>query len=358
MSLMSGLVLLDFGVLGLQQVERQQIPDGYVEIKVSYTGICGSDIHGFTGENGRRFPGQIMGHETEGVIAGQGAGVSSEKFPTGQRVTFNPVVLPEDELGRFQGREQHSPQKFVIGVKSDYSAAFAEYVNVPARNVVPLNPAVKPGVGALVEPLAVAVHAVNRAQVAPGQVVLVCGGGPIGQSIVVALKRRGVRDIIVSEPHPDRRELLERLGASTVDPGSSNKTLADSVIETFGVSAAVGFDAVGISDTLNACLEAVELGGTLCLVGMGSPRLEVDAFAISTAERSVIGSFTYSFTAFLEAAEIASDTTSGLEQLIGQVVSPTEAPDMFTALAAGQGPAGKVLVNFASENQRESEASE
>jgi threonine dehydrogenase-like Zn-dependent dehydrogenase len=346
MGLMNGLVLLDFGALSLVQIERPAIPTDYVEIRVSHTGICGSDIHGFTGENGRRFPGQVMGHESEGVISAIGSDVDSATYPIGQRVTFNPVVIPGGDLEAFHGREQHSPNKFVIGVRADYQAAFADYVVVPARNVVALNSSAPEGAGALVEPLAVAVHAINRANVKLHDRALVVGGGPIGQSLVIALKEKGVRHIVVSEPDPSRRALVERLGAVAIDPINSSESLPEAVKRSFGELANVGFDAVGISATLTPCLEAVELGGTVCLVGMGSPTLEVDAYAISVAERSIIGTFTYSASAFLEAAKIVSENKFGVEHLIGQVVSPREAPEMFTQLAAGRGPAGKVLVSF------------
>lgn len=346
MGLMNGLVLLDFGSLSLEQIERPAIPADYVEIGVSHTGICGSDIHGFTGENGRRFPGQVMGHEAEGVIAAIGSDVVSESYPIGQRVTFNPVVIPEGDAVAFHGREQHSPNKFVIGVRADYQAAFADYVAVPARNVVPIDAGAPEGAGALVEPLAVAVHAINRAHVAHQDRALVVGGGPIGQSLVLALRQKGVRHIVVSEPDESRRALVERLGAATVDPSNSSETLASTVRKTLGELATVGFDAVGISATLTPCLEAVELGGTVCLVGMGAPKLEVDAYAISVAERTVVGTFTYSASAFLEASEIISNAKSGVEHLIGQVIKPSEAPEMFIQLAGGRGPAGKVLVSF------------
>ncbi len=346
MGLMNGLVLADFGVLVLEQMDRPAIPKGYVEIRVSHTGICGSDIHGFTGENGRRFRGQVMGHESEGVISAIGSDVDSEKYPEGQRVTFNPVVIPEEDVKAFYNREQHSPNKFVIGVRADYQAAFADYVVVPASNVVAIDTGAPEGAGALVEPLAVAVHAINRANVKAQDRILVVGGGPIGQSLVLALKEKGVRHIVVSEPDPSRRALVERLGAVAVDPSGPSESLAVAVVSVFGEPATVGFDAVGISATLTPCLEAVGLGGTVCLVGMGSPKLEVDAYAISVAERTIIGTFTYSAAAFLEAAQIISNEQSGVDQLIGQIIKASEAPEMFTKLAAGQGPAGKVLVSF------------
>lgn len=346
MTTMTALVLRDYGTMAVEEVPRSAVGADEVEIAVSHTGICGSDIHGFTGENGRRFPGQVMGHESEGRISALGSAVDSDHYPVGSRVTFNPVVVPVDDLGLFEGREQHCPRKHVIGVRADLPAAFADVVVVPARNVVAIPEDAPVGSGALIEPLAVAAHAVRRAGAVAGQRALVVGGGPIGQSLVIALRMTGVDQIVVSEPDPARRDLIARLGATTVDPRSSESAVLDAVTTTWGGPADVGFDAVGISATLSPCLAAVSLGGTVCLVGMGAPRIDIDAFAVSTAERAIVGTFTYSADAFRTAAGWIAQSGVGIEHLISQVISADDAPSMFTRLAEGAGPAGKVLVAF------------
>lgn len=348
MNTMTALVLREFGKLVVQEAPRSAVGADEVEISVTHTGICGSDIHGFTGENGRRFPGQIMGHESEGLVSSVGGDVDDHYFPVGTRVTFNPVVVPDGDVDEFSGREQHCPRKHVIGVRADLPAAFADFVVVPARNVVAISNNASPGTGALVEPLAVAAHAVRRAGCVTGQRAIVAGGGPIGQSLVIALQMSGVNRIVVSEPDAARRELIERLGAAAVDPRSSDSAVIDAVNAAFGGPADVGFDAVGISASLSPVLAAVSLGGTVCLVGMGSPRVEIDAFAVSTAERSIVGTFTYSADAFRTAAEWIAQPGLGIEHLISKVVSPEEAPEMFSLLARGAGPPGKVLVSFGS----------
>lgn len=346
MTTMTALVLRDYGSMAVEAVARRALGPDDVEIAVSHTGICGSDIHGFTGENGRRFPGQVMGHESEGRISGVGANVDAALYRVGARVTFNPVVVPVDDAEEYAGREQHCPRKHVLGVRADVPAAFADYVVVPARNVVMIPDNAPVGAGALIEPLAVAAHAVRRAGAVAGNTALIAGGGPIGQSLVIALLVSGVDRIVVSEPDAARRELIERLGATAVDPRSSDSAVMDAVTAAFGGPADVGFDAVGISATLSPVLAAVSLGGTVCLVGMGSPRIEIDAFAVSTAERSVVGTFTYSADAFRMAAGWVAQPGLGVEHLISNVIPPAEAPEMFTLLARGAGPAGKVLVSF------------
>jgi threonine dehydrogenase-like Zn-dependent dehydrogenase len=341
---MLALVLEDFNRLGLHEVQTPQPGPDEVLIRVRATGICGSDVHGFTGENGRRFPGQIMGHESAGYISALGSEVPAEQYPVDSPVTFNPVILPPDALERFAGREQHCPEKTVVGVAPHYNAAFAEYVLVPARNIVALGDGFPVHLGALIEPLAVALHAVRRAGSVAGRKVLVIGGGPIGQSVILALRLEGAARIAVSEVDAARRDLCSRLGADGLDPAGGD--LALQVRNLFGGPADLAVDAVGISVTVNAALQATSLGGTVVLVGMGSPQLDLNAFAISTEERTVTGSFTYSAAEFSDAAAWSRSNQELMATLVSRVVPPEEAGQQFSALAVGDGLPGKVLVAF------------
>ncbi|HIY23062.1 MAG TPA: zinc-binding dehydrogenase [Candidatus Brachybacterium merdigallinarum] len=341
---MRALVMTDYHRLDLVETERPEPGPGEVLLRIAATGICGSDFHGFTGENGRRAPGQIMGHESSGRIAGHGEGVDPEAFPLGAPATFNPVVVPEAEAEEFRGREQHAPGKHVIGVAQHVQASFADYVVAPARNVLLLDPALPLHLGALIEPLAVAVHAVALGDPSPQDRVLVIGGGPIGQSVVIALQRVGVQQIILSERDAARRDLVASLGVAVVDPAAGD--LPELVRGELGGAADLAVDAVGISPTMADALTATRLGGRVVLVGMGSPRLELPAFAISTEERTVVGSFTYSAQDFADATAWIGSHAEQVAPLVSSVVEPEQAQESFAALAAGTGPAGKILVRF------------
>ena len=346
---MRALVLTDFHRLDVVDRPRPEPGPGEVLLRISATGICGSDVHGYTGDNGRRVPGQIMGHESSGTIAALGEGVDPSALPVGAPATFNPVVVPPEQAETFLGREQHAPGKQVIGVAQEVQASFADYVIVPARNVLLLDPELPLHLGALIEPLAVAVHAVGLGRPAPEEKVLVIGGGPIGQSVVIALQRAGVRDIVLSERDPARRELVTALGVVALDPTSA--PLAELVVEALGAPADLAIDAVGLSPTMSDALTATALGGRVVLVGMGSPRLELPAFAISTEERSIVGSFTYSAQDFADASAWVGAHAEQVAPLVSALVPPEEAQESFAALAAGQGPAGKILVRFDQEDQ-------
>lgn len=341
---MKALVLEDFGHMGVHERDTPHPIGDEVLIKIVATGICGSDIHGYTGENGRRVPGQIMGHESVGTVAECGPDVGATDFGPGDVVTFNPVVVPAEDVERYAGREQRCPNKYVIGVAHDVVAAFAQYVTVPARNVVRLRADMPVEHGALIEPIAVAVHAVRQVDVNESSTVLILGGGPIGQSAVLAAKMEGATDIIVSEIDPGRRDLCKTLGASVIDPAAG--PLPEQVRQIFGDLASVSVDAVGVDQTVSAALESVQLGGSVCLVGMGAPTLSLSAFRVSTDEKSLVGSFTYSAQDFRDAAEWVSSGPGDIGALISRQVRIEDGPQAFADLARGDGTAGKVLVRM------------
>lgn len=345
---MRALRLEEIGRLGLVELEESAVAPGEVLVETIATGICGSDIHGYTGHNGRRFPGQVMGHETVGRIAAVGAAVDAGRYPVGALVTVNPVIVPHEESREYEGREQHAPRKRVVGVDPAIVSAFAERYTVPAANVVVLPEMENPLHGALIEPLAVAVHAVNRAGVTPGQVVLVVGGGPIGQSCVLAAERAGASRVIVSEPNAGRRAICTALGAEAIDP--TGLSVPDAVRAlTDGAGADIAIDAVGSSATISDALQSTVLGGRVCLVGMAQPGVSLDAYRISTDERVLVGSFTYPAKTFEEAARWVADGPAVLDLLVSDVVGPEEADSAFSRLAQTFDVPGKVLVRFAAD---------
>ncbi|WP_420113071.1 zinc-dependent alcohol dehydrogenase [Pseudactinotalea sp.] len=349
---MKALRLEQFNEMAVVELPDPDLPGpGEVRITVAVTGICGTDIHGFTGENGRRVPGQVMGHETAGVVDALGEGVAG--LSVGDQVTFNPVLVPEVEAEEYAGREQRAPGRRVVGVAPEIVAAFAQYVTVPARNVVPLPADLPIELGALIEPLAVAVHAVRQAQVQAGDRVLVVGGGPIGQSVVLALQATGAGSVVVTEPTAGRRELVQELGVTALEPSGADADIAR-IHSALGGAADVAIDAVGISATLATALHATRLDGRVCLVGMGTPSLTLDAFLVSTGERQIVGSFAYSADDFRTAAAWIAADPDRARSLISRTIPLTAAPTAFTELAAHADVPGKVLVSLAVDPTEES----
>ena len=337
---MRALVLRSFGDLDVEdRPDPVPGPDELV-VAVTATGICGSDIHGFTGENGRRSPGQVMGHETVGRVVALGPGVTGPN--PGTAVAVNPVIGCRSCAACAAGQEQACPNGRVIGVAPELSAAFAELMAVPSRNVVQLPPAMPEEHGALIEPLSVGYHAARRAGNLASTPVLVIGGGPIGQACALAAARLGATTVAVSEIDPHRRQLLSRLGATPVDPAAG--PLARQVAGALGGPAAVVIDAVGSSRSLDDAMTSAAPGASVVLVGMGMPIIDLPAYTVSTKERSLIGSYCYSPSEFRETAEWAGTVPGQLANLIDGRTALDGAPAMFRSLAEDHGSASKVLV--------------
>jgi threonine dehydrogenase-like Zn-dependent dehydrogenase len=326
--------------IAVEERPEPQPAAGEVVIEVIATGICGSDFHGYSGENGRRHPGQVMGHETVGRIDELGPGVTD--LAPGQLVTINPVMACGTCGDCRAGQQQWCSRRVVLGVAPEIPAAFADRVAAPAGNVVVLPESMPAELGALVEPLAVGYHAVRRAEATAEDRVLVIGGGPIGQACLLAARRLGVTNLAVSDVSASRRDLCARLGAQVIDPTAGD--LAEAVVAKLGGLASVVIDAVGVNQTVAGAFAASGLGSRIVLVGMGSPQLELSAYAVSTAERTLIGAFTYTADDFAKTAAWVGTVPDGIEALIDGRVGWDGAAQSFDDLARGRSTASKILV--------------
>lgn len=254
-----------FKTAGLLQVE--EVPDpvagpGQVVIKVSYCGICGSDLHRY--HYGLMAPGVIMGHEFSGVITQVGPGV--EGWKVGDRAIrgFRGLLSPRYSA-RLKGFnwDPHSP------------GAYAEYAAQPADQLFRVPKGLSDEVAAITEPLTVAVHAVRLSAIKLGDAVVVVGAGPIGLFAVQLARRCGPGLLVVSEPVAARRELALRLGADVaIDPREVNPI--DEVVRlTGGTGADVVFECAGAKPTLQQSLEMARRRGQVVLVALCMEPCEV-----------------------------------------------------------------------------------
>ncbi|HEY3923129.1 MAG TPA: alcohol dehydrogenase catalytic domain-containing protein [Acidothermaceae bacterium] len=342
---MRALVLAEFRQMELRELPKPVVASGEVLVRVAYVGICGTDLHGYTGANGRRVPGQVMGHEASGWIAAAAPLGSSSSDNVGQAVTFNPLISCGHCAACNAGHEQLCENRRVIGVDPTIVSAFAEYVVVPAKNVHALPPTMPLDHGALVEPVAVALHAARRGNVSAGDSVLILGGGPIGQSAVLAARASGAARVAVSEIDAGRRKICERLGADAFDPMSG--PLAAQLLTRWNKLADVAIDAVGIGPSMRDAVDAIRSGGTVVLVGMGATAFELSPYPITTAEKSMVGSYCYASSDFADAVQLVADYAGDVAELIASRVPLVDAPGAFERLDREGDLPGKVLIQLA-----------
>jgi 2-desacetyl-2-hydroxyethyl bacteriochlorophyllide A dehydrogenase len=326
--------------LRVDELPRPTPGAGEVAVRVGAVGICGSDVHGYTGANKRREPGMVMGHEFAGEIVEVGPDVPRERV--GMRVAVNPTVGCGACPACRDGAPNRCVDRRTVGVNMGTVGAFAEIVTVPWPNVVPLSDATSYDAAAMAEPLAVGLHAVNLAGCRPGGSLLVVGGGTIGLCIVLAARRRDAT-IYLAEPMPARRQLARELGAVPLETEGESIPEAVRRLSPDGVEAAI--DAVGLSPTLNTALGSVAYGGTVVWVGNHEPAVEVACNAVVNGERMLRGSYAYTNDEYREAVELINRRAVDVDLLIGERADLAAAPSLFAALAEGRNASIKVVVH-------------
>lgn len=322
----------------MRLVEREAPAPGPDEVVVAVTaaGICGSDLHGYTGASARRTVGVVMGHEVAGVVVEVGDAV--DRGWLGSQV----VAFPLLSCGRCAhcqaGSAQLCAERAYIGIQRD--GGFAEQVVLPAANLVAIPAGLDPGVASLAEPAAVAMHAIHRAPDLGGAAVLVTGAGPIGLLITLAARDIGAARMVVNtEVSSDRRAVASQLGLEAVDPRDDGwlERIRRDEPDAFDVV----FEAVGNEASVASALAAVRARGCVVLAA-GWQTVPVALGSLVTREIEARGTFNFDRAEFEAAIELlgAVDAAS----LISHRVPLSEAPSAFERLAAEQGRSVKTVV--------------
>ena len=265
---MKALVLTDYFKFEYQDVPAPVCEDDEVVVRVKACAICGSDVHGYDGQSGRRQPPVIMGHEASGVISQVGKKVSAYK--EGDRVTFDSTIYCGKCWYCRRGMVNLCSDRKVLGVSCDTyrtPGAMAEYVAVPERILYRLPDTVTYEQAAVVEPLSVAVHAVSISRLHLGNRAVIVGAGTIGLLLTQAVKAAGATELIVVDLDEDKLAVAKKLGATRII-NSGKEDVASTVASlTDGEGADIAFEAVGITATLNTAIDSVRTGGSVVMVG-------------------------------------------------------------------------------------------
>lgn len=314
-----------------------------VLVRVRACGICGSDVHGLDGSTGRRVPPLIMGHEAAGEVVGLGAKVSG--WSVGDRVTFDSTVYALDDWFTLSGHYNLSDRRKVLGVSpGDWKldGAFAELVAVPAHVLHRVPDAVTFEQAAMVEPIAVALHAVGLANLKVGDRCAVIGAGTIGAFILMVLKLSGAGQIVAIDVNSGNRERALRLGADAAFDPSDAKLLETAGEGAEGRGVDVMFEAVGLESTLNLGIDLLRKGGTGVLVGNLRPQVAFPLQKVVTRELRIQGSCAICGE-YPVALSLLEKGLIRVEEHIAAVAALSEGADWFGRLQRGE-IAGKVIL--------------
>lgn len=329
---MKAIVLEEYKKLAYKNVPDPTLEDNEVLVNVRAVGICGSDVHGMDGSTGRRIPPLIMGHEASGIIAKVGSKVKNWK--PDDRVTFDSTIYKEDDWYTEQGMYNLSDGRMVLGVScSEFKreGAFAEYVAVPQHILHKIPPNVTYTQAAMVEPAAVALHAISLTPVTTNSTVLVIGSGMVGMLVIQLLKIRGCKNVVAIDPEVDRLEKAKSQGADYVFVPGDPKLTEQVMALTNGRGADVTIEVVGITDTIKMGISLMRKGATMTIIGNISPNVEMPLQAIVSRQLHIQGSCAINGE-YPEILELISSGKLDVNAILSVEVPLQEGPDWFTRL--------------------------
>lgn len=272
----------------IEEAELPSLEKGMVKVKVEYAGICGSDMHEYLAGIYPVRTQPVLGHEFSGVVVEVGEEVTNAKV--GDRVAVEPLIPC--------GKCDNCQRGFVNlctnrqGYGYSISGGFAEYAVVKQENVFHLPENMSLELGALVEPTAVAVHAVRQSQLKLGDSAAIFGAGPIGLLLVQAVKAAGASEIYVVEVAEERRQKALELGATHVINPIDTDTVAF-IREKSNGGVNVAYDAAGVQATFTSGVSVVRPGGEFKIVSVWEKPVNFDPNMIVRTEAKISGSYAY-----------------------------------------------------------------
>ncbi|MBM3092427.1 alcohol dehydrogenase catalytic domain-containing protein [Ensifer sp. T173] len=335
--------------------EPTEIVHGQVLVGPTFCGICGTDLHEyesgpiFTPKTPNVYSGavlpQILGHEFAAKVVAVGEGVESVK--PGDRVSIQPQIGPRyDYYGR-QNLSFLGPKASVVGLSWPWGG-MAERAIVNEYNAIKMPDYITDQQGALIEPAAVAVHAIDRSGIGPGGSILITGAGPIGALMVLAARAAGASRIFVSEPNVNRRKRLSKISSDAIllDPTAAGfmGEIKANTEEGVGVDAAV--ECAGNPRALQSCIAAVRAQGIVVQVGLMGVKAEIDPFDLTMRDITLRGSLNYPLTIWPRVFEMMKSGLFPAERIVDDEISLEEVVERgFKPLLDPAGGKMKILVS-------------
>ncbi|KAF2673289.1 GroES-like protein [Microthyrium microscopicum] len=340
--------------LRLDEIPIPELKSDDIKIKPAYVGICGTDLHEY--EDGpivipstsHRVTGEqlplTLGHEFSGVVYEVGSAVTSYK--PGDRVVVQPVIYDGTCGACKQAQINCCYNMGFIGTSS--AGGLAEFIVVKESFLFRLPDNVSLDVGAMVEPLAVAWHSTDVANVRPSDSVLILGGGPIGIAVLLCLKAKGISNIIVSEVAAGRKKLATQFGATHVlDPTEDDVAArCRQICDNEGVHVVI--DAAGVQSGLDTAIEACRVRATIVNIALWGKSPTVAVNTMIYKEITYKGSAIYvqgDFQQVLDA--LGNGKIANAKDMITKKIEMSEVDEGFRLLVEDKANQVKILIRVA-----------
>ncbi len=336
-------------------IEDRLVPtpgDDEALIRVSYCGLCGSDLEEYLEGPIVAVPPRVLGHEIIGVVeqpARDGSGP-----PVGSVVIVDVVTGCGSCMWCSRGEEGLCAQLVVTGQHID--GGLTEFLVARARRLVVVPDSVPVRAAALAEPLAVAVRVLAKAGPLDRSDVVIVGGGTIGMLVAQLARVRGARRTLVIEPSPERRALLASWGVDTVWADSAHERAAAVARAVDEPGAGVVIECSGRPGMVAESLALTAPGGTLFVLGVLPEPEPIDTLSLVIGEKTVRGSAAHMWnTDVTEAVDLIASGAVDTASLVSRVFSLADVAEAFALLASPNNGVIKLLIDCAPDPSRESE---
>lgn len=312
-----------------------------VVVKIMKIGVCGSDIHVYHGKHPfTKYP-VTQGHEVSGMIDSVGSSVKD--LQVGQKVTIEPQVYCGKCYPCTHGKYNLCEELKVMGFQTTGTAS--EYFTVKASKVTPIPETMTFNEGAMIEPLAVTVHAVKRAGDVTGKKIVVLGAGPIGILLAQSAKALGASEVMVTDVSDYRLDLAKLCGADfTVN--TKENDFGEALVRNFGVDKAdVIYDCAGNDITINQAIRWARKGSTIILVAVFADMAKADMAVLNDHELDLNTSMMYRHEDYLDAIHLVEEGKIQLKPLMSKHFAFSDYIDAYKYIDANRETTMKVLID-------------
>ncbi|MGV3487569.1 MAG: zinc-dependent alcohol dehydrogenase [Tuberibacillus sp.] len=327
----------------ITDVEPAPLEENEVRIQVKAAGICGSDIHAYKGLHPFRKPPVIIGHEISGEVVEIGSAVTRVKV--GDKVTVEPQVGCGKCEHCLQGEINYCDNRKAPGIGKWYGTMAENFV-APEEVVFVLPQDMDHKLGALAEPLAVAVHAVRRAGIGVGDKVAILGSGPIGLLTMAVAKAAGATTILGTDVFDYCLDTAKDMGATHALNIKGKDNWVEEALELVGGPFDKVLIAVGVPGIVNQGLSLVKKGGRVVTIAMFHAEQSLDIMQLQGQEKELVGCFCYTREDTITAVDLLATEKINSDAIVTHVLPYTQAADGFEMMEKKEDNPLKILVTF------------
>ncbi|MBK8019977.1 MAG: alcohol dehydrogenase catalytic domain-containing protein [Chloroflexi bacterium] len=330
------------GKIEFANVEKPTPKENEVILQTRRIGVCGSDIHVFHGLHPYTSYPVVQGHEISGVVADFGPGVTGLKV--GDKITFMPQVTCGECYPCTHGMYHICEALKVMGFQT--GGAAQEFFALPAENVLKLSDSMSLDQAAMIEPIAVTVHALTRGGVAEGKRVVVLGAGTIGNLTAQVAKALGAKAVMITDVSPYKLAKARECGIDFV-VNTAEEKLADAIARDFGPEKAdLILECVGVEPTITEAVACARKGSTIVIVGVFGRKPQVDLGLVQDRELTLTGPLMYQRPDYECAIELVEKGKLHLDSMITHRFTFDQYLEAYHAIENAHGEYLKVMIEL------------